>query len=58
MGAWQMDQMTLVIGRQVEKDINDGKPLDGTAKPDERQWVDLRKLKKPKLVKVKENGTW
>lgn len=53
-----MDQATLAIGRQVEKDINDGKPLDGTAKPDERQWVDLRKLKKPKLVKVKENGTW
>jgi hypothetical protein len=59
-GAWQVDQTTLVVGRQAEKDIADGKPLDAPVRKPaaEQEWMDPRRLKQVETVKIKPNGTW
>lgn len=65
-GAWQVNQAVFMVGRKYDKAIADGKNPFNAAKndssarqkPPQRQFLDPRKVKRPKKVKIKADGTW
>ena len=58
-GAWQVDQATLIVGRQVEKEIIDGKAVGSSAnQPKTEEFRDPRGLAKVKKIKLNPDGTW
>ena len=59
-GAWQLDQVTLIVGRQVEKELIDGKQPGSTTASAQKteEFKDPRALKSVQTVKLKPDGTW
>jgi len=56
-GSFQVDYAAMIVGRQVEKDLADGKPV-GPQKAGEQNYLDPRLLHKFGTVKIKPDGTW
>lgn len=57
-GAWQVDQVTLIVGRQVEKEIIDGKQPASNQTASTEEFRDPRGLAKVKKIKLNPDGTW
>ena len=65
-GAWQINQAVFMSGRKYDKAISDGKnpfsaaknPTDARQKPLQGQFLDPRKVKRARKVKIKPDGTW
>jgi len=61
IGEIEIDAACVYLGRQAEKAISEGKePLPRKIKPlnKEQNFVDPRRFKRAKVVKVKPDGTW
>jgi len=64
-GAWQLNELTLIIGRRAEKNVNDGKDaLDGfpanngkSPFPVKGGYLSARQRVRKK-VRIKANGIW
>jgi hypothetical protein len=57
LGAIQFDTACLWLGRHVEKEIEAGRePFRG--KPKKQEFVDPRRAKRARRIKIKEDGTW
>jgi len=52
-GAWQIDQAALIVGRQVERELE-----PAPRQPGKEQFRDPRGLRAIKTVKIKPDGTW
>ena len=57
-GAWQVDRVTLIVGRKVEKEIIDGKPPESSPAASTEEFRDPRGLAKVKKIKRNPDGTW
>jgi hypothetical protein len=60
-GAWQVNEITLMVGRRVEKNLNDGKDaffgLGRAIRSAQRGYRSAKALVK-KTVKIRADGTW
>ena len=59
LGAFQLDEACLIVGRRIEHNVSEGKPAfeglgSGSVK---REYRSVKHLAK-KTVKIKEDGTW
>lgn len=60
LGAFQLDEACLLVGRHVERNLHDGKPaFEGLIAQTnlKREYRSVKHLAKKK-VKIKEDGTW
>jgi hypothetical protein len=57
---WQINTITLIVGRQIEKNLQDGKPAfeEKQLAASGNQFVDPRQFKKVEKVRRKPDGTW
>ena len=61
LAAWQLDEACLIVGRQVENNLSNGKPpFDGMGVPTTLNAKGYRSAKSlvKKKVKIKPDGTW
>ena len=57
--SWQLDQAALIVGRQVERELTEGKSTEPAPRqPGNEQFRDPRGLRAIKTVKIKPDGTW
>lgn len=61
VGKIEIDAACIYLGRQAEKALADGKdplPKKSSAAPKTQKYIDPRKFKRAKVLKVKDDGTW
>ena len=59
IGEIEIDIACVYLGRQAEKAVSDGKdPLPKKPAPNAQKFIDPRRFKPAKTVKVRSDGTW
>jgi hypothetical protein len=58
IGAWVFDEACLITGRQIENEVNEGKPPFSEKSSNSRSAYAPAAKANMKRVKINANGTW